>query len=212
MPPPNTDHEHLAKLRDHYAQHGLLPSYAGISAAVGFRSKAPAQKLARRLMDGGYLQDAPGGKLAPTARFFERPLLTSTVRAGPPDAIEGALVPELVTLDSYLIEKPSQTVLLRVKGDSMTDAGILDGDLAIVRRTSTALPGDIVVAIVDDEFTVKELRLDEGKPVLVPHNRAYERIRPRAELQLYGVVQGIVRRYGGSKATGARAGKLKGQV
>lgn len=212
MPAANTDQVHLAKLRDHYAQHGVLPSYAGISAAVGFRSKAPAQKLARRLRDKGYLQEAPGGKLAPTRKFFETALLTPTVRAGGPRAIEGALDAELVTLDSYLIDKPSETVLLRVRGDSMVDAGILDGDLAVVRRASTAHTGDIVVAIVDDEFTVKELRLDEGRPVLVPHNRAYERIRPTASLELYGVVQGIVRRYKGSSLASARIGKAKGHA
>ena len=59
-----------------------------------------------------------------------------------------------MTLDSFLVEMPSRTVLIRVKGDSMRDAGILDGDLAVVERAETARSGQLVVAVSDDEFTL----------------------------------------------------------
>lgn len=82
MPQANLDDRYLARLRDHYARHGTLPSYAGIGQLVGFKAKNAAVKLASRLTVAGYLRAAPGGKLAPTARFFELPLFDSPVQAG----------------------------------------------------------------------------------------------------------------------------------
>jgi SOS regulatory protein LexA len=191
----NSDGAHLARLRDHYAAHGAMPpSYAGIGEVVGFRTKNAAVKLARRLTDSGYLKAAPGGKLAPTPRFFELPVAQAKVPAGLPTAIEAEAAAELVTLDSLLVAKPSKTVLVRVKGDSMRDAGILDGDLAVVERSESARPGDFVVALVDDEFTLKEFRYEGRQPVLVPHNPTHNPIRPGA-LEIFGKVRGIVRHY-----------------
>ena len=112
MPQANLDDQYLARLRDHYARHGTLPSYAGIGQLVGFKAKNAAVKLASRLAVAGYLRAAPGGKLAPTARFFELPLFDSPVQAGLAASVSGQDAGELVTIDSYLIESPSKTVLL----------------------------------------------------------------------------------------------------
>ena len=191
----NTDQLRLDRLRDYYARHGALPSYAGISTIVGYRTKTAAVKLAQRLTSDGYLRPAPGGRLAPAARFFELPQVDAPVRAGAPEAIEARMQAELVTLDDFLIDAPSKTVLVRVKGDSMRDAGVLDGDLAVVERAETAHSGQFVVAVVDGEFTLKELRFEGHRPVLVPHNAEYPPIHPTASLAIYGVVRGIVRRY-----------------
>jgi repressor LexA len=67
----------------------------------------------------------------------------------------------------------------------------------VVERSRAATSGDFVIAIVDDEFTLKELRFEKGKPVLHPHNKAYPVIRPKGELELFGVVVGLVRRFKG---------------
>lgn len=198
MPFPNADASHLARLRDHYARHGAMPSYAGIGTVVGFKTKNAAVKLAQRLTKAGYLKPAPGGKLAPTDRFFELPVVEGRVRAGVPETVAGQLSAELATLDSFLVEVPSKTVLIQVKGDSMLDAGILDGDLAVVERAETAKAGQFVVAVSDDEFTLKELRYEGNQPVLVPHNRQYAIIRPTKSLQIFGIVRGTVRRYPGA--------------
>lgn len=194
MPPTNLDHRHLARLRDHYATHGALPSYAGIGEVVGFKAKNAAVKLAVRLTDAGFLRTAPGGKLAPTARFFERPLFDSTVPAGAAEGIPGQEAADLVTIDSFLIEAPSKTILLRVKGDSMRDAGVLDGDLAVVERSSSAKAGEFIVAVVDGGFTLKELGYEGDQPILIPHNDRYPRIRPERALEIFGIVRGIVRK------------------
>jgi len=172
-----------------------MPSYAGLREVVGFRAKNAAVKLAKRLAEAGYLKAAPGGKLAPTDRFFELPIVEARVRAGPPEDAAGQVAAELVTLDAFLLDAPSKTVLVRVKGDSMRDAGILDGDLAVVERAETAKPGQLVIAVVDDEFTLKELRYEGKQPVLVPRNGEYAIIRPNQTLQIFGIVRGIVRRY-----------------
>lgn len=201
----NSDGIHLERLRDHYAAYGAMPqSYAGIGEVVGFRTKNAAVKLAQRLIRLGFLKAAPGGKIAPTPRFFELPVAQTKVPAGMPFAIEAESSAELITLDSFLVAKPSRTVLVRVKGDSMRDAGILDGDLAIVERTDDARAGDFVVAWVDEEFTLKELRYDGSQAVLVPHNPSHTPIRPERALEIFGTVRGIVRRYAYAPLSGRR--------
>jgi SOS-response transcriptional repressor LexA len=195
MPLPNIDPVHLSRIQDHYARHRSLPSYAGLGQVVGFRAKTAAVKLAQRLTAAGYLRPAPGGKLAPTERFFELPLVQTPVRAGAAEHIDAQFHAELVTLDSYLVEVPSQTVFVRVSGDSMRDAGVFEGDLAVVERANTAEPGQFVVAMVDDAFTIKELRFEGKQPVLIPHNPEFPPIHPAGKLEIFGVVRGIVRRY-----------------
>lgn len=78
----------------------------------------------------------------------------------------------------------------------MKDAGLLDGDLVVVETNSATRPGDVVVAVVDGEMTVKTLRLDrKGQFYLEPANATYESIRPRGSLEIMGVVIGSLRRY-----------------
>ncbi|HNG55719.1 MAG TPA: S24 family peptidase, partial [Nitrospira sp.] len=98
-------------------------------------------------------------------------------------------------IDEYVVRDPAQTVLIPVKGDSMADAGINEGDLAVVERTVEAKDGDFVVAIVDNDYTLKELATERGLKVLKPHNSAYAVIRPKGKLEIFGVLVGIIRRY-----------------
>jgi repressor LexA len=77
----------------------------------------------------------------------------------------------------------------------MIDAGINDGDVAVVERCVAARNGDFVVAIVDDEFTLKELATERGQFILKPHNKAFPVIRPKGKLEIFGVLVGLVRRY-----------------
>jgi SOS-response transcriptional repressor LexA len=210
MGQPNVDAAHLGRLRDHYAEHGALPSYAHMGEVLGFRAKNAAVKLAQRLSAAGFLRAAPGGKLAPTRRFFELPLFDTPVRAGLAESIDGETAAELVTVESYLIDSPSTTVLIRVKGDSMKDAGIFDGDLAVVDCSIPATAGAFVIANVDGDYTLKELRYMGKFPVLIPHNTDFEPIRPVGLLEVYGVVRGIVRKFKGGPTGNARHTKLGG--
>lgn len=187
------DRQYLAKLQDYYARYRVLPSYAAMGELLGLKSKSSVAALVERLKDAGFIEATPGRRLAPTAQFFAREIASSPVRAGLPQAVEAGSG-DAITLDSYLVEKPSRTVLIRVRGDSMMDAGILDGDLAVVECTPSAKKGDIVVAIVDEQFTLKRLDLDRGRFILKPENKAYPVIRPQGALEIFGVMVGLVRK------------------
>jgi repressor LexA len=203
MPTPNRDPEHLAKLRDYYAEARRIPSQQRIAELVGF-SKAAARKLLERLEAHGYLDRTPDDDAwVPARRFFERPLAEASVPAGQPvpaNDVGG----EPFYVDEYLIRSPSRTSLIPLRGDSMIDAGIHDGDLAVVDRGLSARAGDFVIAIVDNEFTLKELATERGKFVLRPHNKAYAVIRPAGSLEIYGVMVGLVRRYAAGASPAAR--------
>lgn len=197
MPPPDTrrDAEYLDRLRDYYAESRRLPTQQRICELIGFASKTAAKKLLERLEKAGFVERTPDDDAwMPTPRFFERHLADMTVRAGAPDMIE-ASPGELFLIDQYLVRQPSQTIMVPVKGDSMSDAGIHDGDLVVVERARAAKAGDFVVAIVDSEFTLKELITEHGEFALKPHNPAYPTIRPQGQLEIFGVVTGLVRRY-----------------
>ena len=189
----SNDRSYLSALQDYYARHRALPSYASIGGLLGLRSKSSVAALVARLKLAGLVESTPDRRLAPTRRFFARPLAESPVQAGLPNPIDDAPA-DALTLDSYLIEHPSQTVFVRVKGDSMQDAGILEGDLVVVEKRGTARRGDIVVAIVDNQFTLKRLDLEQGRYLLRPENKAYPVIRPEGALEIFGVMVGLVRK------------------
>jgi repressor LexA len=187
------DTSHLSKLQDYYARHQIIPSYATIGRLWGISAKSWVANCVGRMKDAGYLRMTPDKRLKPGPRFFERQLAHAPVRAGLPNPVldEGY---DLVTIDSYLVKIPSKTTLVRVKGDSMVDAGIFEGDLVVVEQQPNANVGDIVVAIVDDEFTIKYLERERGNFVLRPGNKAYPVIRPKGKLEIFGVMVGLVRR------------------
>jgi repressor LexA len=187
------DENYLAALQDYYAQHGVIPSLPAIGRLVGMSSTASVDALVKRLKLAGYLKSSPDKRLAPTPRFFQRPLFES-VRAGLPQSVNDAQA-DTVTIDDYLVERPSTTVLVRVKGDSMIDAGIHEGDIVVVDRSIGAKVGDMVVAIVDNDFTLKTLEREKGHYILRPANPAYPVIRPQGQLEIFGVVVGQFRKY-----------------
>lgn len=192
---PNKDAKYLGCLRDYFARHRLLPSYSELSKVLGFRAKNAAYKLAGRLTGAGYLEAGPGGRLVPGPRFFELPRIDDRVPAGPGELAEFSGGIDHHEIDRLLVDVPSQTFLVQIRGDSMCDAGVLDGDTAVVERTPQANQGDFVVALVDGQYTMKELRYERNQPVLVPHNDRYDTIRPDSDLSVIGVVRGIIRRY-----------------
>ena len=190
----NNDQDHLASLQDYYARHRVLPSYARLMDLLNFASKSAVKKVLERLETAAMLERTPDGDWAPAQKFFERFIANQPVPAGMPVAsLDDAC--ETVAIDRLLIEKPTQTILVRVKGDSMVDAGIHSGDLAVVQRRAHAVPGTIVLAVVDDEFTLKTLGRDKSGYHLLPANPAFPMIRPRGKLEIFGVLVGLVRKY-----------------
>ena len=187
------DPAYLEKLQDYYAEHKVIPSYSVLATLWGISATSWVSECVRRFEEAGYLGWTPDRQLKPGPRFFERRLAHDPVQAGLPNpALADGY--DLVTIDDYLIRVPSKTSLVRVKGESMIDAGIHDGDIIVVEQQPNANIGDIVVAIVDNEFTVKYLDREKGAFVLKPANKAFPVIRPRGRLEIFGVMAGLVRR------------------
>jgi repressor LexA len=189
----SNDATYLAKLQDYYADNNVLPPYSTIISLLGLRSKSPVAALIARLKLQGFLESTPEKRLKPGRRFFERPIFDS-VQAGAPRQADSSRY-DTITIDEYLVESPSNTVLINVKGDSMIDAGIMPGDTVVVEKRGPASAGDMVIAIVDNEFTLKTLGNEKGKFVLIPANPAYPVIRPKNDLEIFGVVVGQFRKY-----------------
>jgi len=187
------DGQYLARLQDYYARHRVLPSYARIGTLVGLNSKASVAEMVLRLKGEGFLESSPDRRLKPGRRFFERAVAES-VQAGQPTPVSDA-IPETLTIDEHLIPNPSKTVLITVKGDSMIDAGIHADDVVVVEKRASAKPGDIGVAIMDNEFTLKRFDRERGRVVLRPENKAYAVIRPKDNAEIFGVVVGSFRKY-----------------
>ena len=126
----------------------------------------------------------------------DRPGVTvlGRVEAGFPSPAEEELV-DTLSLDDLLIQNREATFLLKVSGDSMTGAGIMPGDMVLIDKALRPKSGDIVIAQVDGEWTMKYLRKRGDIVVLVAANPKYQPIRPKHELKVAGVVTAVVRKY-----------------
>ena len=181
------------KITAFYERERRMPSYQEILKLVGYKSKNAVAKLVEKLIEEGVVTKDSKGKLAPAAGFSELPLL-GLVQAGNPTSVDPETL-ETMSLDGYLINNRSQTFFLEVKGDSMIDAHIEEGDVVIAERTMSACDGDIVVAEVDGEWTLKYYRKLENKVFLMPGNKKYKPIYPKLSLRIAAIVRGVVRKY-----------------
>ena len=178
---------------------GLPPTRSEIQAAFGFRSPNAAEDHLRKLAQRNAIEILPGTargiRLKDTALRNSGGLpLVGRVAAGAPILAE-AHVQGRYQVDPELF-KPRADYLLRVRGLSMRDAGILDGDLLAVHRTAEARSGQIVVARVHDEVTVKRLRRRGASIELLPENPDFEPIvidTRRDALAIEGIAVGLVR-------------------
>ena len=187
------DAHHLHNIQTFYRDHKRMPSYSELMAVTGFRSKNAVYRLVERFMQRDWLEKDAKGKLLPGRRFHDLRLL-GTVAAGFPSPAEEELL-DTVTLDELLIRNKEATYLLKVNGESMIEAGILPGDLLIVERGAAPRDGDIVIAQVDREWTMKYFRRRGAAVVLEAANPDYQPIHPAEELHIAAVVRGVVRKY-----------------
>jgi repressor LexA len=191
----------LNYIREFQHKRGYSPSLSDLALAFGVRSKNAVAKVVTALVKGGFLEKDPKGRIKILDIQEEggshMPMilpLFGPIRAGFAAPAEEQ-AEEQVTLESYLVRDKKSTFLLRVKGDSMINAGIQEGDLVIVERGANPKVGDIVVGILDGEYTLKRLRKDKGKYYLQAENDAYPDLYAMEELQTAGVVRGVVRKY-----------------
>ena len=124
-----------------------------------------------------------------TTKKFKIPLLTDSVSAGFPSPADDH-TEENIDLNEHLISNPFSTFFLRVKGDSMINAGIKDKDLIIVDKSLTARPGNIIIAMIDGEFTIKRLSIKNNELYLKAENHSYPdfSFENHIDIQIWGVV------------------------
>lgn len=181
-------------LKDYYQSEGRMPSVAEIAELFAYKSKNAAFELISKLVDAGHIKKDSKGRLRLAGAVAGRIKVMGTIQAGFPTPAEEDQM-ESISLDNYLVQRPEDTFLVKVSGDSMIDAGIREGDMVLVERGRTAREGDIVVARVDGEWTLKFYEKRSGKAVLVPANKRFAVIKPSQELTFGGVVVGVVRKY-----------------
>jgi len=176
-------------------EHGYAPSYDEIRKGLGFNSLSTVYEHLKRLEEKGYIR-SPWGNKKRAFEIIERGdilKLLGEVQAGEP--IESYEVPEEVELSSGIFD-PERHFALRVRGDSMVDEGILDGDIVVVRKSEIAENGEVVVALVDGEATIKKYKRRGSKIELIPANPNYKPIVVKEEqVKIIGVVVALFRRY-----------------
>ena len=177
---PSTVHFHLK----HMEELGVLTKGAGKGRALTL-----AQPMQGEAPDGAPVQAAPVQEEAAPAA--DRIPVVGTVAAGSPILAEEC-IEDYLTFDTG--GREGEYFALRVRGESMLNAGILPGDLVVVHSQPTAQHGEIVVALIDDEATVKRLSLKSGQVWLLPENEAYSPI-DGTYAQILGKVAAVVRRY-----------------
>lgn len=192
-----------AKLNDLYLyiinyknENGISPTVRDICKDLSIKSTATAQYYIDKLIERGLINKQGEKKRSLTIKNkYESSSLTvplvGTITAGTPifavENLEGYYqIPSDYSTDEDLF-------MLRVKGDSMINAGIYNGDKIIVKKCETCTNGDIVVALLDDSATVKRFVLKDGVPTLHPENEAYSDIV--GSFQILGVVSGLMRKF-----------------
>ncbi|MCH8544740.1 MAG: transcriptional repressor LexA [Alcanivorax sp.] len=184
-------------IRQFISDTGMAPTRAELAELMGFQSKNAASDHLRALERKGYVRlhndRSRGIQMLDAALWPEDELpVVGKVAAGLPiEAIEN--VERSVPVPQGMFRQ-RPTYLLRVQGDSMKDAGILDGDLIAVRKSNMARSGQIVVARIDDDVTVKTLKLGNGSATLMPANDDYAPITVGADqLVIEGIFVGLIR-------------------
>jgi repressor LexA len=192
----------LDVIRDAVDEHGYPPSIREIGDAVGLTSTSSVHSQLKALQRKGYIRRDPTKPRAIEVHVDEpaaaqpRPLpayvpLLGQIAAGAP-ILADEQVEELMPLPRDMVGD-GEVFMLRVRGDSMVDAGILDADYVVVRREQTAENGDIVAALLGDEATVKTFSRRGGRVRLLPANSAYEPI-DGSEALILGKVVTVLRR------------------
>ncbi|MDE2030976.1 MAG: transcriptional repressor LexA [Patescibacteria group bacterium] len=185
--------EYKNKLTSFHQLHKRMPTYTEMMKIFGFKSKNAVARLVDKFIDNGLVTKDYLGRIIPNESFDSIPLL-GLVKAGFPSDVTEELN-DTVNLDDYLVTKKDNTFMLEVDGDSMIDAHIADGDMVLVEKTDKAKDGQIVIANVDGEFTMKYFKKSGDKVWLEPANKDFKPIYPTNYLTITAVVKAVIRKY-----------------
>jgi len=181
------------KIRKFFYERKRLPSYRELAGLLNFKSVNAAWRVAQKLIKEGAIEKDSSGRLLPKNLNHQLKVL-GTIEAGFPTLAEQEEM-DTISLDQYLLTRPEKNYMLRVTGLSMKDAGISPNDLVIVEKDREPKNGDIVVAEVDHYWTMKYFQKRSREVVLLPANKDYPAIYPKAELKIGGVVVSVVKKY-----------------
>ncbi len=181
------------KITAFFRGHGRMPTYSEIAEIIGVRSKSVVHFWVAKLLAAGILQKDAKGFLT-MVRNPRALKLAGEVCAGFPSPAEEELR-DIISFDEYLIKNPETSFLLSVTGDSMIDAGIQEKDLVIVEKNKDPKDGDIILAEVDGNWTMKYFRRKGKMVTLEAANSKYAPIIPRTDLRIAGVITAVVRKY-----------------
>ena len=179
------------KLKELYGKE-VLPSFDIIAKDFGFKHKNSVWQYFNKLKEEDLIQEK-NNRFYINKDLFGAVLFSSAVKAGFASVAEDSIEKRVSLDESFEIDSPS-TFLFTVSGDSMIDLGIFEGDKVIVKKTNTARDGEIVIAYIDDGYTLKTYRNRQGKVWLEPANANYPNLYPKEQLIIFGVAQGIVRK------------------
>ena len=185
-------------IQDCARRSGRPPTVREICARFGFRSTGTARDHLKALRAKGVLEHRPGEArgLHSTRPVYALPLL-GVVAAGQPVMSDENFEGFINLTAPFQGQRNGRTFCLQVRGDSMTGDGIFEGDISVVRSQATAVPGDLVVALVDNEATMKRLVERGNRKWLEPANPKYKPIPVTETARIIGRVIGILRSYEG---------------
>ncbi len=181
------------KLIDFYNRDKRMPTYSEMMNLFGFKSKNAVARLVNKFIEEGIVTKDYLGHLIADISLNSIPMLGS-VKAGFPSDVAEELT-DTINIDDYLINKKENSYMLTVDGDSMIDAHIADGDMVLVEKTNQAKDGQIVIANVDGEFTMKYFKKSGDKVWLEPANKNFKPIHPKMYLNITAVVKAVIRKY-----------------
>jgi SOS-response transcriptional repressor LexA len=192
MRPDKNYQNKLDTLRDFFRGGWVYQSLEQMSELLGYANSAWAKRFFQKLVELGIF-DIENKSYMPTDKLIGYPFFES-VRAGLPFTPETQPTSQM-DLEKYLIEHPASTYFVKVKWGSMRDAGILDGDIVILDRSLRPNNGNIVIASLDGDVTLKYLEKQWDTIHLIPANPDYSTIVVDGPCEILGVVSGSVRKY-----------------
>lgn len=176
-----------------YERNKRMPGYKELMDITGFKSKNAVYKLINKLVELDILTKDSRGRISFVRGTDEIPML-GLVEAGIPMIAEESVL-DTLNINAYLVEDRESSYLLEVKGDSMIDEGIKEGDLVVAEKRNNAKEGDIVIAEVDGGWTMKFYRKKGNQVYLEPANSKYKPIYPEYDLKVAAIVKGVIRKY-----------------
>lgn len=179
------------KLKDHF-QTNALSSYEKIKNIFGYKSKNSVKQYIEILKKENFIISVDD-KLYINKNFFKAPLCSTSVKAGFASILEDKIEKRISLDEMFNLNSPS-CFIFKVSGDSMENIGILDGDYVIIKKQNHANLNDVVLANIDNEFTLKTYKKDLKGYYLKPENDNYPILRPQYSLSIFGVAIGITRK------------------